>query len=77
MSQVENGLGEEFSETHRKIVECIGAIASDLGANSGVMAIIMSWGDTMNSEQTVDMAMDYIEKFLPHRLLSNTEPQEC
>jgi hypothetical protein len=37
MSQVENCLGEEFSETYNKIVDCIGTMASELGANSGVM----------------------------------------
>lgn len=66
MSQVENGLGEDFSETHHKIIGYLGSIVSSLGANSGVMAILMSWGDTMNSEQTLDMAKDYVENFLPH-----------
>jgi len=64
MSQFENG--EKFSETHHKIISQLGHIVGNLGASSGVMSILMSWGDTMNSEQTLDMAKEYVEKFLPH-----------
>jgi hypothetical protein len=69
MSQFENG--EKFSETHHKIISQLGHIVSDIGASSGVMAILMSWGDTMNSEQTLDMLTEYVDKFLPQ---VNTQP---
>lgn len=55
---------EQFTKTHFKIVDGIGTILSSLNANSGIMSIVMSWGDTQNSEDTLQMLNDYIEKFV-------------
>lgn len=55
---------EKFSETHHKIVDGLGTLFSHLGAGSGIMAIVMSWGDTMDSKQTLKMLEGYIEKYV-------------
>lgn len=55
---------EQFSEVHHKIISGLGTLFSNLGANSGIMAIIMSWGDTQNSQDTLQMLNDYIEKYI-------------
>jgi hypothetical protein len=62
--KIKKMLEEEFSETHHKIIEGFGALLSSLGANSGIMAIIMSWGDTQDSKNTLEMVNDYIEKYI-------------
>jgi hypothetical protein len=55
---------EKFSKVHHEIVSEIGSVLSSLGANSGIMANIMSWGDTQDSEQTLQNLKDYRESFL-------------
>lgn len=55
---------EIFSETHHKIIDGLGTILSSLGANSGIMSIFMSWGDTQDSISTLDILNDYIEKYV-------------
>lgn len=57
-------LEEEFSETHHKIVDCLGTLFSSLKENSGIMALIMSWADTQNSINTLSMMEDYIKKYI-------------
>lgn len=59
-----NVLNEQFSEVHHKIVDGLGTILSSLGANSGIMSIVMSWGDTQDSVSTLQMLNDYIEKYI-------------
>jgi len=49
---------EKFSKTHHEIISEIGAILSRLGANSGTMANVMSWGDTQESEATLQNLKD-------------------
>ncbi len=49
-----------FSETHHQIIGQLGTILSHLKANSGIMAAIMSWGDTQNSADTLTALTDYI-----------------
>ena len=57
-------MSEQFLETHHKIIDGLGTLLSSLNANSGIMAIVMSWGDTQNSEDTLEMLNGYIEKYL-------------
>ncbi len=57
-------LEEKFSEIHHKIISEIGDILSHFGANSGIMANIMSWGDTQDSEQTLQNLIDYRKAYL-------------
>ena len=57
-------VGEQFSEVHHKIIDGLGTVLSSLGANSGIMSIVMSWGDTQDSVSTLQMLNDYIEKFV-------------
>jgi hypothetical protein len=57
-------MSEQFTETHHKIINGLGTILSSLNANSGIMAIVMSWGDTQDSEATLEMVNDYIESYL-------------
>ena len=64
-------MDEKFSKIHHKIISEIGTILSDLGANAGIMANVMSWGDTQNSEQTLVNLRDYREK----HLISNNQLQ--
>lgn len=65
-------MNEQFTETHHKIVSALGTLFSSLKANSGIMAIIMSWGDTQNSEDTLIMLDDYIEKYVtPNKQLQH------
>ena len=54
---------EQFLDTHHKIISGLGTILSSLNANSGIMAIFMSWGDTQDSISTLQMLSDYIEKY--------------
>lgn len=55
---------EQFSKTHYEIISELGTVLSHLKAGSGIMAIYMSWGDTMDSESTLQMAKDYNEKYI-------------
>lgn len=55
---------EKFSKTHHKIISGLGTILSHLNANSGIMAIVMSWGDTQDSEATLEMLNDYVSKYI-------------
>ena len=55
---------EKFTEEHHKIISGLGTVLSHLNANSGIMAIFMSWGDTQNSEDTLEMLNDYIVKYI-------------
>ncbi len=55
---------EQFTETHHKIISGLGTLLSSLNANSGIMAIVMSWGDTQDSEDTLQMLNDYIESYI-------------
>lgn len=57
-------LEEKFSKIHHKIISEIGDVLSSLGANSGIMANIMSWGDTQDSEQTLQNLIDYRKAYL-------------
>jgi len=54
---------EKFTEIHHQITIEFGKILSSLGANSGVMALMMSWGDTQDSESTLEMLKDYNQKY--------------
>lgn len=63
---------EQFTEIHHKITNGFGVIFSHLGANSGIMALIMSWGDTQDSISTLEMLEDYIEKYIePNKKLQH------
>ena len=55
---------EKFSKIHHEIISEIGNVLSSLGANSGIMANIMSWGDTQDSTETLQNLKDYREKYL-------------
>jgi hypothetical protein len=57
-------MNEKFTPTHRQIISGIGTLLSSLNANSGIMAIVMSWGDTQDSEATLEMLNDYIKQYL-------------
>lgn len=57
-------MSEQFTETHFKIVDALGTILSSLNANSGIMSIVMSWGDCQDSESTLEMLNDYIKQFV-------------
>ena len=54
-------MSEQFTKTHHEIINGLGTILSSLNANSGVMSIVMSWGDTQDSESTLEMLNDYIK----------------
>jgi hypothetical protein len=62
---------EKFTKTHHEIIDELGTILSHLGANSGIMAIFMSWGDGQDSKSTLEMAKGYNEKYInkkpPHQ----------
>lgn len=62
-------VGENFSNVHHKIIDGLGTVLSGLGADSGIMSIVMSWGDTQDSMSTLEMLNDYIERYI------NTQPQ--
>jgi hypothetical protein len=64
-----NNIEEVFSQTHHEIIKNLGYILSSLNANSGIMAVIMSWGDTMDSENTLIMIKDYVNKYI------NSQPE--
>ena len=65
-------MSEQFTETHHKIISGLGTLLSSLNANSGIMAIVMSWGDTQNSEDTLQMLNDYIETYVtPNKILQH------
>jgi hypothetical protein len=53
----------EFSKEHHEIINYLGTILSKLGADSGIMSIFMSWGDTQDSASTLQCAKDYVEKY--------------
>lgn len=57
-------LEEKFSEIHHKIISEIGSVLSYLGANSGIMSNVMSWGDTQDSEETLQNLKDYREEYI-------------
>ena len=63
-SYEESALGEDFSEIHHKIISGLGTILSSFGAGCGIMAIFMSWGDTQNSEETLEQLTDYINRYI-------------
>lgn len=52
-------MSEDFSEIHHKIISEIGTLLSSLGADSGAMAAVMSWGDTQDSAATLQMLEEY------------------
>ncbi len=55
---------EKFSKVHHEIVSEIGDILSSCNANSGIMSNIMSWGDTQDSEDTLQCLRDYRNSYL-------------
>lgn len=55
---------ENYTKTFHEIISGLGTILSSLNANSGIMAIFMSWGDTQNSEDTLIMLNDYIDRYI-------------
>lgn len=63
-------LGEYFRDSHHKIIDGLGSVLSSLGADSNIMMIFMSWGDTMNSQNTLDMLTECVKYDL------NTLPQD-
>ena len=50
---------QNLSDTQIQIVSEIGTAVSRLGGNSGLLSIIMSWGDTMDDQSTLDCIKDY------------------
>lgn len=56
-------MDEKFSKIHFKIINELGTLLSHLGADSGSMANVMSWGDTQDSEATYQNLKDWNEKF--------------
>ena len=57
-------VGENFSKIHHEIVSEIVTVLTHLGAGSGIVANVASWGDTQDSENTLDMLKGYREKFI-------------
>ena len=57
-------LKEKFSNVHHEIVSEIVTVLTHLGAGSGIVANVASWGDTQDSENTLDMLKGYREKFI-------------
>ncbi|RFS17214.1 hypothetical protein [Emticicia sp. C21] len=50
---------EKFSEIHHQIVDELGTAFSKLGADIGLMAIVMSWGDTLESKIVLQQLQHY------------------
>ena len=52
----------KLTKTQNEIVSEIGTATANLGAPSGLMSIIMSWGDTMNDKETLQALKDWNAK---------------
>ena len=52
----------KFTKTQYAIIEEIIKAAIDLGANSGLVANIASWGDTLSDEDTLQNLKDWNAK---------------
>jgi len=55
---------ESFSKIHHEIVSEIVSVLTHLGAGYGIVANVASWGDTQDSETTLDNLKGYREKFI-------------
>lgn len=49
----------KFTPTQYEILKGFSKAMDDLGAGAGLISIIMSWGDTMDDESTLQMINDY------------------
>ena len=58
----------ELTKTHHQIKDQLATAINDLGGDSGLISIIMSWGDTLTSEEVRDMLIEF--NTLPQRQLS-------
>ena len=58
----------DLTKTHHEIKEEIVTALNNLGGGSGLISIIMSWEDTLTSEEVRDMLIEF--NTLPQHQLS-------
>jgi hypothetical protein len=60
MSQIEKVT--TFTNTQYEIIREIGELLAKFGAQSDILSIVMSWGDTMSDETTLSYLKEFNQK---------------
>jgi len=55
---------EKFSKIHHKIIAEITTVLTHLGAGSGIVSNVASWGDTQDAEETLKCLQDYRKQYI-------------
>lgn len=63
---------ETLTSTQYAIINELATALVDLGATSGLIAIVMSWGDTLPENEILDMLKDWNKRYPGHKVTATS-----